>query len=68
MNGRLENILLNSLPHSKILDLTKFKAFADDKINVAHLMICHFDIVENIVGKRENGGLAFSPFLTVFSI
>ena len=32
-------ILFNSLPHDKILDVTKLKAFADDKINVAQMMI-----------------------------
>ena len=30
------------------------KAFVDDKINVAHLMISVFDRLENIVGKEEN--------------
>ena len=46
----------NSLPNDKILDVTKLKAFADDKINVAQKMISVFDRVENIVEKGENAG------------
>ena len=30
---------LKSLPNDKILDMTKLKVFADDKINVAKMMI-----------------------------
>ena len=37
-----------------ILDWSKMKAFADDKIKVAKIMISVFDSVENIVGKEEN--------------
>ena len=36
--------------------MTKLKAFADNKINVAQMMISVFDRVENIVGKGENAG------------
>ena len=46
----------NSLPNEKILDVTKLKAFADDKINVAQKMVSVFDRIENIVGKGENAG------------
>ena len=50
-------IYVNSLPNNKILDLTKLKAYADDKINLAQMMISVFDDrVENIVGKGENAG------------
>ena len=45
---------INSLPNDKILDVIKLKAFADDKINVAQMMIPVFDRVENIVGKGEH--------------
>ena len=38
------------------LDWTKFKAFADDKSNVAKIVIFGFDSVENIIGKGENAG------------
>ena len=59
---------LKSLPNDKILDMTKLtvidsnldmtklKVFADDKINVAKMMISVFARVENIVGKGENAG------------
>ena len=43
----------NPFPHNKILDQTKLKAFADDKVNVAKMIISVFDRVENIVGKGE---------------
>ena len=36
--------------------MTKLKAFADDKLNVAQMMFPVFDSVENIVGKGENAG------------
>ena len=45
-----------SLTHShtnKILDQTKFKVFADDKLNVTKMIISVFYRVENIVGKGE---------------
>ena len=46
-----------TLYHTPIfLDWTKFKAFADDKLNVAKFMINVLDMVENIVGKGENAG------------
>ena len=45
---------MSSVPNNKILDVTKLKAFADDKINVAQIMISVFDRVENIL-KGENG-------------
>ena len=36
------------------LDQTKFKAFADDKLNVIKFIFSVFDGVEHIVGKRRN--------------
>ena len=36
--------------------MTILKAFADDRINVAQMMITACDRVENIVGKGENAG------------
>ena len=47
---------INSLPNDKILDLSKFKALADDKFNVANMMISLFDSVENLVCKGVNAG------------
>ena len=43
----------NPFPHNKILDLTKLKAFADDKLNVTKMVISVFDRVENMVGRGE---------------
>ena len=47
---------INSLPKDKILDWSKLKAFADDKIKVLKMMIFVFDRVAKIVGKGENAG------------
>ena len=47
---------INFLPNDKTLDVTKLKAFADDKINVAQMIFFVFDRVENIAGKGENAG------------
>ena len=47
---------LYTLPNDKILDLSKLKAFADDKLKFDKIMISVFDSVENIVGKGENAG------------
>ena len=41
------------IPTWQILDQTKLKAFAKNKINVTKMIISVFDRVENIVGKRE---------------
>ena len=57
----LAYIILNPLPHNKIWDPSKLKAFADDSFNVAQTEQFFFDQVENIVGKRENAG--YQPFL-----
>ena len=46
----------NSLPHDKILDWSKFKAFADDKLNATKKLKFVLVRVENIVGKGEDAG------------
>ena len=48
--------MFNSLPNDKFLDRSKFKTFAEDKINMTQTF--KFDLwwVENIVGKGENAG------------
>ena len=46
----------NSLPNNKILDWSKLKAFADDKINVTEKLKFVLERVEDIVGKGENAG------------
>ena len=45
-----------TLPNYKILNMTKLKAVADDKLNVAKVMVSVLDRVENSVGKGENAG------------
>ena len=47
---------VNTLLQNKILELTKLKAFADDKLNVAKMMISLHYFVENILGKRHDAG------------
>ena len=41
---------------AQILDWSKLKAFTDDSLYVAQMMIYFFDRVEKIVGKGENAG------------
>ena len=48
--------VINTLPNDKILDVTKLKAFADDRINVVQMIITVFVRLENILGKGENAG------------
>ena len=43
--------LLNSLPNDKIIDLSNFKAFAGNKMNVAEKLKFAFRMLENIVFK-----------------
>ena len=51
-----------------MVDWTRLKAFADDKLNVAKKMIFVFHWEENIVGKGENSCLlAFSLCPALFS-
>ena len=47
---------VHSLQNDKILDWSKMKAFADDKINVTEKLRFVLEKVENIVGKGENAG------------
>ena len=53
--------LFNSLPNDKILDLTKLKVFADNKINVAQMMISVTDRVENIVEQERQIVTKYAP-------
>ena len=58
----------NPLPNHKIWALTKLKAVAEEKFNVAEMLISLFDWVENIVGKGENADYQhFLLFPTMFS-
>ena len=45
---------INSSLNNKFLDWSKMKASADEKINVTEKNV--LEMVENIVGKRENAG------------
>ena len=47
---------INPLPNDKYFDATKLKAFADDKLNVAKMMIFLFDRAENTLAKGQNAG------------
>ena len=47
---------VNSIPNDKILDWSKLKVFADDKISVNEKLKFGLERVENIVGKGENAG------------
>ena len=62
----LSNVV-SSLPSDKFLNLSKLKAFGDDKINVTGKLKFVFARVEIIVGKGENvGNQHFSLFPTIF--
>ena len=52
----LLRIVFNSLPNNTILDQSKLKAHADDKITGTEKMKFVLGRVENIVGKGENAG------------
>ena len=44
--------VINHTPNDKILDWSKLKAFAEDKLKVAQMMKLLLDRVENIEGKK----------------
>ena len=68
MAGPISLRIFNYLPNDNILDVTKLKAFADDKKKLAQMMISDFDRVENFAGKGRKCWLpAFSPFPAMFS-
>ena len=50
-----------ALPNDQMVDWSKLKAFADDKINVPRNPKFVLNGVENIVGNRENA--AYQCFL-----
>ena len=47
---------VNSLTHNNISDVTKSKAFAGEKLNIAKMTNSLFDREENTAGKGENAG------------
>ena len=58
--------LINSSPNHKTLHWSKFKALADDTINVAKMIKFAKKSLENFVGKREKAGYQHFPFSHVF--
>ena len=58
-------IFKNPLPNDKI-DMSKLKAFADNKSKVTQNMKFAFGMVENIVGKGENANYQHLLFLECF--
>ena len=43
---------INLLPNNNFFSVTKFKAFADNKLNGSKMMIFLFDRAENTMGKE----------------
>ena len=55
--GRVWNLSFGKgLTSNKILDWSKLKTLADDKLNKAHIMMYESDRVVNIVKNGENAG------------
>ena len=42
--------------HNTVLDVTKLKAFANNKLKITLMFGLAFDRAENIMGKGENAG------------
>ena len=60
------SVYLKSLPKGKILDWTKWKAFADNKIILVKMVISVTERIENIIGKSENASCQHSFSHNVF--
>ena len=56
LNPLRSSFLLKSLPNDTILDSTKLKALADDKINASQMLRFVSDLVEKHCEKREKYG------------
>ena len=54
--------MIDSLPNNIILDQSKLKAFADDKINITKKLKFILWKAENIVGKGENAVTSIFSF------
>ena len=71
----LLQLLSLTLPNNKILDWSKLKAFADDKMNLNKKSTCFGKAFRKAFGKGRKHGRkrrkcwlpAFSPFPTMFS-
>ena len=66
INSKVYDFVINSLPNHKILDWSKLKAFADNKINLNEELKLVLERIESIVGKGENARSIFSFFHNVF--
>ena len=55
-HNSVDAALFNSLQNDKSLDLSKLKAFADNKIKLTEKFRFGLGMVENIVGKGESAG------------
>ena len=53
---RQAGVTLNSLTSDKYLDLSKLKAFADDKITLREKLKFVLESMEKIAGKGQNAG------------
>ena len=58
-------MLITLYPTVKILALIKLKAFSDDKLNVAKIIIYVFNKVKNIMGKGENADNSLPKILAL---
>ena len=59
--GLFDTAWLNYLPNDKFFNLSKLKAFADDKINVTLKLKFVSERIENISEKGENAGYQHFP-------
>ena len=59
-------MVFNPLPNDKILDLSKLRAFADEKLKVIQVAKLVLGKTENIVGKEENAGYRHFLFSQCF--
>ena len=59
-------LFINSWPNDKFLDRTKLRAFADDKLSIAVMMISLLYKAENAMGKGENVGYQHFLLFSVF--
>ena len=57
----MTEILLNSLPNDQILDWSRLKSFADDKINLNEKLKLVLERIENIVWEGETASYQHFP-------
>ena len=57
--GLMSVYFFNSLPNDNILDWSKLRKFADDKLSFVEKLKLVLGRVENIVGRGENTGYQY---------